>query len=72
MQDWLALQSPAPLHTGAASPGVMQKPPWQTVAPPSHAQQSSLLAHAVRQAPSTHIWPATLQSPLAMQLGWGV
>ena len=70
MQAWLPLQSLATLHSGAASPGVMQKPPWQTVAPPQ-LQQSASLAHADRQAPSTHI-SLPKQSPLFMQLGCAV
>jgi hypothetical protein len=69
MQDWLLPQSLATLQTGAASPGVEQNPRWQTVAP-LQAQQSALLAQALRQAPLTHIWPPA-QSLLARQPGCG-
>jgi hypothetical protein len=69
MQDWVLPQSLAMLHTGAASPGVEQNPRWQTVAPPLQAQQSALLAQALRQAPLTHISPLVEQSLLARQPG---
>ncbi len=67
-QDLPLPQSLATLQTGAASPGVPQKPRWQTDAP-AQLQQSALLAQELRHAPFTHIWPAA-QSPLARQPGW--
>ena len=69
MQDWLAEQSDATLHTGAASPGVTQKPPEQTMALP-HWQQSLSVAQPARQAPFTHMKPA-LQPTFEPQAGWG-
>jgi len=56
MQDCAAPQSFVSSHTGAASPAVTQKPPWQMLASP-HRQQSALVAQAVRHAPFTHMRP---------------
>ena len=70
MQAWLAPQSLAIRQTGAASPGVTQKPVWQTLAPLAQLQQSVSLAQPVRQAPLTHICPAP-QSTFARQAGVG-
>jgi hypothetical protein len=56
MQERAPLQSAVRWHTGAASPGVTQKPPSHTMAS-VQAQQSLLLEQPVRHAPLTHIWP---------------
>ena len=69
MQDWVEPQSFVTLHTGAASPAVTQKPPWQMSASP-HAQQSLLVTQAVRHAPFTHIRPLP-QSGLELHAGFG-
>ena len=63
-------QSSASAHTGAASPGVTQKPPEQTMASP-HRQQSELVAQLVRQAPFTHMRPPPPQSLFALHEGRG-
>jgi hypothetical protein len=57
MQEAPFAHSLASSHMGAASPGVRQKPPWHTVAPPQ-SQQSALVRQDVRHAPFTHIAPA--------------
>jgi hypothetical protein len=54
MQDSEPLQSVVRWHTGAASPGVTQKPPSHTMAS-VQAQQSLSLEQPVRHAPFTHI-----------------
>ena len=66
---WPEEHSAASWQTGAASPGVTQKPCAQTVASPQ-VQQSADVAQPVRQLPFTHIWPP-LQSVLTRQLGRG-
>lgn len=69
MQDCVPVQSEVRWHTGAASPGVTQKPPAQTMALP-HWQQSLSLAQPARQAPFTHMLPL-LQSRFELQAGCG-
>ena len=54
MQDSEPLQSDVRWHTGAASPGVTQKPLSHTMAS-VQAQQSWLVEQPLRQTPFTHI-----------------
>ena len=69
MQDCVVPQSFVTAHTGAASPAVTQKPPWQMSASPQ-AQQSALVTQAVRHAPFTHMRPAP-QSGFELHEGRG-
>ena len=70
MQDCVPVHVAVMRHTGAASPGVTQKPPSHTMASP-HRQQSVLAVQAWRQAPLTHIRPVAPQSGFAVQDGCG-
>lgn len=65
-QASVAAQSLAILHCGVASPGVTQKPAWQTTAL-VQVQQSSLVWHSLRQTALTQTCP--VQSELEWQPG---
>jgi hypothetical protein len=61
-------QSVARMHSGAASPGVTQTLPKQTLA--SLQQQSADVLQTSRHSLPTHIFPAP-QSELVPQVAWG-